>query len=183
MEAVGSRHPQNRPGLAQFELDEELDDSVELVAVGVGSLHPNHPGVLHVVLLEDDVVGMKVVKIVVMVRVAEGEAEGMDEVVVGSLQPNHPGVLQVLVVVVSEVVPVAVVVVVVLSRHPHHPGVSHVDVRVRIGDVVELLDVVGCEPLLLKNFHSEQSRQAVSRAQIGTLSYFSMTSLITLRIR
>lgn len=97
--------------------------------VVVGSLQaPNHPGVLHVLVL------VVVVSEVVMTVV----------VVIGSRQPNQPFVLQVdvleLVVVVSPVV-----VVVVSSRHPHQPGVLQVEVRVLVlveEVVVEVVVVV-----------------------------------------
>ena len=52
------------------------------VRVVVGSLHPNQPGVLHVVVVEDEVVEVVVV--------------------VSSRQPHHPGVLHVVVRVVVE---------------------------------------------------------------------------------
>ena len=123
------------------------------LVVVVGSLQPNQPGVLHVVVV-DVSVGM------VVVSVGAGVAE---VVVVGSLQPNQPGVLHVevvaVVVVGSEVVgPV----VVVSSRHPHHPGVWQVDVLVGEDEVVEVVGavvevVVVSDPLLRKNFQSSQS--------------------------
>jgi hypothetical protein len=73
-------------------LEEVID--VEDVVV-VGSLHPNHPGVLHVDVELDDVL----VEVAVVV-------------VVSSKQPHHPGVLQVSVrVLVAEVVLLLVVVV------------------------------------------------------------------------
>lgn len=78
--------------------------------------------------------------------------------VVRSLQPHQPGVRQV------EEVSVKVLVVgtieVVLSKHPHHPGVLHVSVRVMVLLLVLLLlllllgglDVFSV-PLLSRNFH------------------------------
>jgi hypothetical protein len=61
------------------------------VEVVVGSLHPNQPGVLHVVVVEvlkeDEVEEDEVVEVVV---------------VVSSRQPHHPGVLHVVVRVVVE---------------------------------------------------------------------------------
>ena len=112
-------------------------------------------------------------------------------VVVGSLQPNQPGVLQVVVVVDAEDVVVVIVVVIVVvrvlvpdevvlsSRQPHHPGVLHVLVRVRELEVVLVLDVVVSEPLLSKYFQLKQSTHSVFAVQLGTLSYTSMTSLMT----
>lgn len=72
----------------------------------------------------------------------------------------HVDVVAVL-VVWSEVVVVPVVVV-VSSRHPHQPGVWHVEVRVAEDEVVEVAElleevVVVSDPLLRKNFHSSQS--------------------------
>jgi len=71
---------------------------VVVVMVVVGSLHPNHPGVLQVdVLVVDDSVVVEVV---------------MVEVVVSSRHPHQPGVLHVDVIVDVEVdVEVEVVVV------------------------------------------------------------------------
>lgn len=65
-----------------------------------------------------------------------------------------------MVVVGSDVV--VPVFVVVLSRHPHQPGVWQVEVRVAEDqevEVAELVDevVVVSDPLLRKNFHSSQS--------------------------
>jgi hypothetical protein len=80
-------------------------------------------------------------------------------------------------VVVTEGEPV---VVVVSSRQPHQPGVLQIDVLVAVADVVEVVVVVPpSEPLLLKNFHSEQSTHSSSGAQFGSLSYASRTSEIT----
>jgi hypothetical protein len=62
--------------------------AVVSVEVVVGSLHPNQPGVLHVV-------------VVVVVDVLEDEVVGV-VVVVLSRQPHHPGVLHVVVRVVVE---------------------------------------------------------------------------------
>ena len=82
---------------------------VEVVAVpalfGVGSLQPNQPGVLHVVVLVEVGVGELVGLVVVIVLVE-----------VGSLHPHQPGVLHVLVLVgvddeeVVEVIDVVVVI-------------------------------------------------------------------------
>jgi hypothetical protein len=66
------------------------------VVVVVGSLHPNQPGVLHVVVVAVDV-GEDVVVVVV--------------VVLSSRQPHHPGVSHVDVLVYAVVVEVVVVVV------------------------------------------------------------------------
>lgn len=103
------------------------------------------------------------------------------EVSVGSLQPNQPGVLQLEVVeVVSLVVVdvdvdvdvdvVVVVVVVDSSRQPHQPGVLQVLVRVRVFDVLVVLEVVVSEPLLSKNFQLKQSTHSVSAVHGGTSS-------------
>lgn len=104
-------------------------------------------------------------------------------VVVLSLQPNQPGVLQVLVVVVEVLVLVVVGPLVVVSKHPHHPGVSHVAVRVRVlvvDDVV--LVVVDSVPLLSYIFQFAQSRHSGVNLHSATRSYLRMTSLITDRI-
>ena len=81
--------------------------------VEVGSLHPNHPGVLQeeVDVLVD--VGVIIFELDLLVVV----------VVVSSLQPNHPGVLHVDVVVVLVLLVVVTGLVVVSSKHPHQPGV------------------------------------------------------------
>lgn len=195
-----SQHPQKKPGSRHFEA-EAVDDvigcplpvgvsqqpqitpgvsHVEVVVRGIeqdvgvveliGSRQPNRPGFLHV-----DVA-------VVQVGIADvGPGVGVEVVVVvGSLQPNQPGVLHVEVdVPVAEDVEV-VVVVVVSSRQPHHPGVLQVDVLVEVGDVVVVVAVVVIsEPLLRKNFQSWQSKHSSSRSQVGSLSYSSITSLIT----
>lgn len=150
-----------------------------LLDVGVGSLHPpNHPGFVHVVRL----VGVGYSDVIV----GPGVAEGVESVVVvvGSLQPNHPGVWHVVVEVdVLTVVVVVAVAVVVLSRHPHQPGVWQVDVLVGSEDVVVVVLVIGSEPLLSMNFQLTQSKQTLSGSHFGTVSYFSMTSEITDRIR
>lgn len=122
------------------------------VEEGVGSRHPNQPGVWQVdVLLGWMVEGW----------VGEGagvaEMEDDDIVLVGSLHPNHPCVLHVVVVVDVSSVVVVVDVVVVSSKHPHHPGVLHVSVLVCVVVLVELELVVlppGSVPLLSKNFHA-----------------------------
>lgn len=108
---VTSPHPQNRPGVSQF-VEVGL---VETGDVDVGSLHPNQPGVLQVVVDVDVDVLVGVGELTLVLVVVE---------VVSSLQPNHPGVLHVEVdVVVVLVLVVVPVVVVVSSRHPHQPGV------------------------------------------------------------
>jgi hypothetical protein len=107
VEVVTSLHPQIYPGVLQSaEGEDEVGD------VEVGSLQPNHPGVLH------ELVDVFVdVGVVVLVLVLLGVVD------VSSLQPNHPGVLHVDVVVVVVLVEVTGLVVVVSSKHPHQPGV------------------------------------------------------------
>jgi hypothetical protein len=141
--------------------------------VVVGSLHPNQPGVLQVVVVA-------VTEGRVVVAVGAGVAV---VVVVGSLHPNQPGVLHVVVVavLVGEVV-VVVVAVVLSSRQPHHPGVSHVDVLVYDVVVEVVVVVVTSEPLLRKNFQRSQSKHSSSATHFGTVSYFKMTSDITFSI-
>ena len=119
-----------------------------VLVVDVGSLQPNHPGVLHV----DVEVGCEVVVIV-------GAGDALDVVVVSvvvveSLQPNHPGVSHVVLELEVVVVDVVESAVVDSSRQPHHPGVLHVSVRVlvRVVVLVLLFDVVLSVPLLSKNF-------------------------------
>jgi hypothetical protein len=142
--------------------------------VVVGSLHPNQPGVLQVV-----VVAVTEGRVVVTV----GAGVAVVVVVVGSLHPNQPGVLHVVVVAVLVGEVVAVVVVVVLSsRQPHHPGVSHVDVLVYDVVVEVVVVVVTSEPLLRKNFQRSQSKHSSSATHFGTVSYFKMTSDITFSI-
>jgi hypothetical protein len=104
---------------------------VAVVAVVVGSRHPNQPGSWHelVEVVDVDVVECSVVSIGGGVGV--GPVDVAAVVVVGSLHPNQPGVLQVEVEVVeiSEVVVEPIdVVVVVSSTQPHHPRVLQVDV-------------------------------------------------------
>lgn len=78
------------------------DDSGVAVVLVVGSLQPNQPGVLHVVV--------DVLVVLVLVAVV---------VVLSSRQPHQPGVLQVEVLVeVGVVVAVVVVVVVVVCSEP-----------------------------------------------------------------
>jgi hypothetical protein len=130
-----------------------LHSSVVVTVVGeveVGSLHPNHPGVLQVV---EEELGNVFVAVGVKAPVL------LDVVVVLSLHPNQPGVLQVEVVDVVSVTPplVVVVVVVVSSRQPHQPGVLHVSVRVLVFVELALEDVVVSELLLSKYFHKAQS--------------------------
>jgi hypothetical protein len=143
---VRSLHPQKYPGVSQLAVVEENDAGV----VDVGSLQPNHPGVLQVV------VAVLVGELGVLVAVACEVL--LVVVVVSSLHPNHPGVLHVEVdVVVVVLVLVAVpVVVVVSSRHPHHPGVWHVDVRVFVL-VVDVVAVVLSLLLPVTSFHNGQS--------------------------
>lgn len=133
--------------------------------MGSSSQPQNRPGVKHVVL---DVVLVGMAGFVdVMVEV----------VVVLSLQPNQPGVRHVVVVIVVVSVEVAVPVV-VSSKHPHHPGVLQVSVRVRVLDVddVEVDDVMGSVPLLSYIFQLPQSRHSGVNLHSGTVSYFMMTS-------
>jgi len=105
---VTSLHPQIYPGVLQ---SAELEGP-ETGDVDVGSLQPNHPGVLH-----EDVDGFVEVGVEVLVLVL------LVVVDVSSLQPNHPGVLQVEVVVVVVLVEVTGPEVVVSSKQPHQPGV------------------------------------------------------------
>lgn len=143
----------NQPGVAQLDVDVELDDVVEVVVdvvVVVGSLQPNQPGVSHVVV--EVVSEVEVVEVVVVVVVV-GTGKMLVEVVmtvwvVLSLQPNHPGVSQ----VVDVMMLVEVVMgpdVVLSSRHPHQPGVLQVSVLEGVVVAVLLLElVVVSEPLL-----------------------------------
>lgn len=189
------------------ELEVDADD------VKVTSLQPNQPGVLQVAEDEGDglddegavELGVELAEELVVnalvlvagtsegvVTVGAGAAEGEVMVVVrvivlGSLQPNQPGVLHVVVVSVLVIVVVEVVDVVVVdsSRQPHQPGVLQVSVRVCevvLEETVVLLVVVSLL-LLSKNVQLKQSWQSVSSSQLGTVSYFSSTSLITLTIR
>lgn len=87
---VGSRQPPKKPFEWQV-VEEDIDEvlvTVEvellLVVVVVSSLHPNHPGVLHVE------VEVEVVEVLIDVPVVA---------VVSSKQPHHPGVWHVLVLV------------------------------------------------------------------------------------
>lgn len=143
----------------------------------VGSLQPNHPGVLHEVL---GVTVMVVVTTVVGAGTGLGVLTVPEVVVVGSLHPNQPGVLHVDVELVEVLLVVVVVVVVVSSKQPHHPGVLQVSVRVLVNVVVLLLLVVVSVPLLSKNFQLKQSMHSVSSLHSGTVSYLSKTSLMTL---
>lgn len=103
-------------------------------------------------------------------------------VVVLSLHPNQPGVLQVDVVVVVVGGGVAGSVV-VSSRQPHQPGVLQVDVRVLVRVDVDVAGVVVVSvPLLSYIFHWAQSRHSGVFSHLGTSSYLSKTSLMTLRI-
>lgn len=150
--------------------------------VVVGSLHPNQPGVSQVL------VDVGSVEVVVTVGTGAGllgvlNDEEDDEVVVISLHPNQPGVSQVVEVELELVlVEVEAPEVVVSSRQPHHPGVLHVSVLVLVAVLVVLLLVVVSVPLLSKNFHAKQSTHSSSSVHVGTSSYFSKTSLMTLRM-
>lgn len=149
----------------------EVDMEVE---VEVGSLQPNHPGVLQVVvvvaevLVEEDVevavCGTEVLLLLLLV------------VVFSSLQPNQPGVLQVEVevdvVVTGTLVAGLEVVDVSSSRQPHHPGVLHVEVRLRVF-VVEVDEGGDVAVLLLlpsTSFQSGQSTHSGVNLQTGTVS-------------
>lgn len=173
-------------GLTVAEAEVEVD-------VEVGSLQPHQPGVLQLVeeevALEEEVDDLLVTGAVEEVVVTTGAALGevivvVKVMVVGSLHPNQPGVLHDDVVIVLVIVVVGVVVV-VSSRQPHQPGVLQVSVRVC--DVVELeveiFEVVVSLLLLSKNFQLKQSWQSTSSSQLGTVSYFSSTSFITLMMR
>lgn len=196
-----SQHPQNRPGDSHMEVGDEgrvvgggtggplvgmsqqpqmtpgvshvvVEEGVREVGV-VGSRQPDRPGCLHVVVV--------MVEVGMVVEIAEFGVVVV--VVVGSLQPNQPGVLHVS-VVVPDSAEVVEAVVVVSSKQPHHPGVLQVDVLVEVEDVVVAVEVVVIsDPLLRKNFHNSQSKHSSCRSQVGTVSYASMTSLITDLIR
>lgn len=164
-------------------VDEGKDEVEEGLVVVVGSLQPNQPGVLHVLELVLALLLVELLRGRVVVTVGQGAAleevvEVDDVVVVGSLQPNQPGVLHVVDELEVVLVEVAVVVV-VSSKQPHHPGVLHVSVRVLVAEVVVLLVVVVSVPLLSKNFQRTQSVHSVSSSHSGTVSYFLITSLIT----
>ena len=85
-------------------------------------------------MLVDVDVGRDEVVVMVGAGVALGEVILLDDdvVVVSSLQPNQPGVSQVVVDDVEVLVVVVGAEVVDSSRHPHHPGVLQVSVRVRV---------------------------------------------------
>lgn len=172
----------HHPGVAQVVEDEgdlELDDSVDLGVELAGEL---------VVIATLLVAGTSEVGVTIGAGAAEGEVIVVVRVIVlGSLQPNQPGVLHVVVVNVLVIVVVEVVDVVVVdsSRQPHQPGVLQVSVRVSevvLEETVLLLVVVSLL-LLSKNVQLKQSWQSVSSSQLGTVSYFSSTSLMTLTIR
>jgi len=178
---VASLQP-HHPGVAQVVEDEgdlELDDSVDLGVELAGEL---------VVIATLLVAGTSEVGVTIGAGAAEGEVIVVVRVIVlGSLQPNQPGVLHVVVVNVLVIVVVEVVDVVVVdsSRQPHQPGVLQVSVRVSevvLEETVLLLVVVSLL-LLSKNVQLKQSWQSVSSSQLGTVSYFSSTSLMTLTIR
>ena len=164
----------------------EVDEGFAVVEVG--SLQPNQPGVLHVLELDWLVLDVALREEVV---VTVGQGAGLEEVVgvcevvvVGSLHPNQPGVSQVEVEVEVVLVVEVTLVVVDSSKQPHQPGVLQVSVLVRVAEVEVgwLLVVVVSVPLLSKNFQRTQSVHSVSSSHSGTVSYFSMTSLITLTI-
>lgn len=172
----------HHPGVAQVVEDEgdlELDDSVDLGVELAGEL---------VVIATLLVAGTSEVGVTIGAGAAEGEVIVVVRVIVlGSLQPNQPGVLHVVVVSVLVIVVVEIVDVVVVdsSRQPHQPGVLQVSVRVSevvLEETVLLLVVVSLL-LLSKNVQLKQSWQSVSSSQLGTVSYFSSTSLMTLTIR
>lgn len=149
----------------------------------VGSLQPNQPGVSQDVELLAELVGLDEVVVIVGAGAALGEVTVVVVVmVVGSLHPNQPGVLQEDVVIVLVQVVVEVVLV-VSSRHPHQPGVLHVSVLVRVVVLLGTLLLVVVSLLLLsKNFQLKQSWHSTSSSHLGTASYFSITSFITLTI-
>lgn len=172
----------HHPGVAQVVEDEEdleLDDSVDLGVELAGEL---------VVIATLLVAGTSEVGVTIGAGAAEGEVIVVVRVIVlGSLQPNQPGVLHVVVVSVLVIVVVEIVDVVVVdsSRQPHQPGVLQVSVRVSevvLEETVLLLVVVSLL-LFSKNVQLKQSWQSVSSSQLGTVSYFSSTSLMTLTIR
>jgi len=127
-----SRHPKNRLGVSQ---SSALDVGVlwtecEVDIEDESWQPPNQPRWWHEVLADP----LIVVLAVVCGTVADDDGTAVTTVVVvASLQPNQPGVLQV-VVVETDVELVLVLVVIVLvddsSKHPHHPGVLQVSVRV-----------------------------------------------------
>ncbi len=82
---------------------------------------------------------------------------------------------------VLDIVLIGVVEVVVSSLHPHHPGVSQVDVRVAVVVVLKETEVVavGSDPLLSKYFQLKQSTHSVSSMHSGNSSYARMTSEMT----
>jgi hypothetical protein len=174
----------NHPGVLQVAEDEEVAGLDDELAAELGLELAEELVVDALVLVAGTSEGV--------VTVGAGAAEGEVMVVVrvmvlGSLQPNQPGVLQVVVVSVLVIVVVEVVDVVVVdsSRQPHQPGVLQVSVRVSdfvLEETVVLLVMVSLL-LLSKNVQLKQSWQSVSSSQLGTVSYFSSTSLITLTIR
>lgn len=85
---------------------------------------------------------------------------------------------------VDEMVLIGVVVVVVSSLHPHHPGVSQVDVLVIVVEVLKgtELVVMGSDPLLSKYFQLKQSTHSVSWMHSGNSSYARKTSEMMLLI-
>jgi hypothetical protein len=102
--AGSSRHLPNHPLLVQVAVVGSLDEIVVVVVLAavveaeVLSLHPNQPGVLQVLVLEDELA---------MLAVVESVA-----VILSSRHPHQPGVLQVC-VRVRECVEVGAAVVVV----------------------------------------------------------------------
>ena len=177
----------HQPGVAQLvEVDVEEDDPVELTAellveLMVELIVELLGSALLVAGVSDGVVtigtGAALGDVIVVVKV----------IVVGSLQPDQPGVLQeeVVMVLVMVVVGVCDLVVVDSSRQPHQPGVLQVSVRVCevVLDGMLVLLVVVSLLLLSKNFQLKQSWHSTSSSHIGTVSYFSSTSLITLTMR
>jgi len=143
--------------LVALELDDVILGNAVLEVLELGSLHPHHPGcsqTVEVGLAEDgacvaeagmDVVGGVIVSSAVVVVIVT---------LTSDLQPNQPGLMQLVVVYVVVIIGVVEVVVDDSSRHPHHPGVLHVDVLVYVVElvVVDLVLVVVSLPLLSKNF-------------------------------
>lgn len=142
-EVTGEGSTQMRPN---HSLEVQLVDACgdeEAVEEGEGveevpSLQPNQPGVSQVVLDEvrsREEVGSEEGVVIVGAGEADVDNEELVEVVVvvGSLQPNQPGVSQLVELELEDddVVVLALPEVVDSSRHPHHPGVLQVSVRVR----------------------------------------------------
>jgi len=190
-DVVDSSLQPHQPGVAQLvELDVKEDDAERLAVDVVVELTFEL-----VVELTVEVMGSALLVAGVsegVVTIGAGAALGdvivvVKVIVVGSLQPNHPGVLQeeVVIVLVMVVVGVCDLVVVDSSRHPHQPGVLQVSVRVCEVVLDGLLVVLVVVSLLLlsKNFQLKQSWHSTSSSHVGTVSYFSITSLITFTMR